>query len=243
MTDVNITQDANLTTNTSPALTDRLLLVRNSDSVLTDITPDQFMKILNLLTADSSPLAADKIITYDAVDGVVKSVLLSALFTSPVLTTPQINDTSSDHQYVFAASELTADRTVTLPLLTGNDVFVFADFIQTLTNKRITPRVDTSQASHATPTLNTDSYDVKTLTAQAEAITSMTTNLSGTPTNSQKLHFAITGTAARAITWGASFESGAATLPTTTITTQRLDVGFMYNSATSKFRCMAVGSA
>lgn len=51
------------------------------------------------------------------------------------LTNPQINDTSADHQYVVAVSELTADRTVTLPLLTGNDTFVFADHAQTLTNK------------------------------------------------------------------------------------------------------------
>ena len=54
---------------------------------------------------------------------------------SPVLTTPQINDTSSDHQYIFGVSELAADRTVTLPLLTGNDTFVFNDFAATLSNK------------------------------------------------------------------------------------------------------------
>lgn len=57
---------------------------------------------------------------------------------SPVLTTPQINDTSADHQYVFAVSELSADRTVTLPLLTGADEFVFKDHTQTLTNKTLT---------------------------------------------------------------------------------------------------------
>lgn len=56
---------------------------------------------------------------------------------SPVLTTPQINDTSSDHQYIFAVSELIADRTVTLPLLTGNDTFTFNAFAATLTNKTI----------------------------------------------------------------------------------------------------------
>ena len=53
------------------------------------------------------------------------------------LTLPQINDTSANHQYVFAVSELAADRTVTLPLLAGNDTFVFADFQQTLDNKTI----------------------------------------------------------------------------------------------------------
>lgn len=68
--------------------------------------------------------------------------------TNKTLTTPQINDTSSDHQYVFAASELEADRTVTLPLLTGADTFVFQDHAQTLSNKTIkltaAPSVDHS---------------------------------------------------------------------------------------------------
>ena len=63
--------------------------------------------------------------------------ITSMTATSPVFTTPEINDTSADHQYVFAVSELAADRTVTLPLLTGNDTFVFEDHTQTLTNKTL----------------------------------------------------------------------------------------------------------
>lgn len=63
--------------------------------------------------------------------------LTNKTLTSPVLTTPEINDTSLDHQYIFGVSELTADRTVTLPLLTGNDTFVFNAFAATLTNKTI----------------------------------------------------------------------------------------------------------
>ena len=39
---------------------------------------------------------------------------------------------------MFAVSELNADRTVTLPLLIGNDEFVFKDHTQTLTNKTLT---------------------------------------------------------------------------------------------------------
>ena len=58
-----------------------------------------------------------------------------------VLTLPQINDTSSDHQYIFAVNELAADRTVTLPLLTGNDEFVFKDHAVTMTNKTLTSPV------------------------------------------------------------------------------------------------------
>jgi hypothetical protein len=111
---------------------------------------------------------------------------------------------------------------------------------QTLTNKRITPRVLASTANSATPTLNTDTYDMMVITGQTVAITSFTTNLTGTPTNGQKLQIAITGTGAIALTFGASFEASTVALPTTTVTTARLDVGFVYNSATSKWRCVAV---
>lgn len=116
------------------------------------------------------------------------------------------------------------------------------DTTQTFTNKRVTPRVGTTTSS-ATPTINTDSYDVYGLTAQAADITSFTTNLSGTPTNGQKLWIYVVGTAARAITWGASFENGASTLPTTTVGTERLDVGFVWNAVSSKWRCVAAGSS
>jgi len=109
----------------------------------------------------------------------------------------------------------------------------------TLTNKRITARVST-EASAAEPTINTDNVEFHSITAQAAAITSFTTNLSGTPTENQKLWIAITGTAARAITWGADFEASTQALPTTTVTTARLDVGFVWNAVTSKWRCVAV---
>lgn len=108
----------------------------------------------------------------------------------------------------------------------------------TLTNKRITKRVGTTTSS-ATPTINTDNVDYYSLTAQTADITSFTTNLSGTPTDAQTLWISITGTAARAITWGSSFESSTVTLPTTTVSTDRLDVGFVWNASTSKWRCVA----
>jgi parallel beta-helix repeat protein len=110
---------------------------------------------------------------------------------------------------------------------------------QTLTNKRVTKRTGTTTSS-ATPTINTDNVDFYSLTAQTADITSFTTNLSGTPTENQTLWIAITGTAARAITWGTSFEASTVALPTTTVTTARLDVGFVWNTVTSKWRCVAV---
>lgn len=107
----------------------------------------------------------------------------------------------------------------------------------TLTNKRITPRI-ASTTSSATPTINTDNVDIYQLTAQAVDITSFTANLSGTPTEGQVLIVEITGTAARAITWGSSFEASTVALPTTTVTTAKLTVGFMWSGVTSKWRCM-----
>ena len=109
----------------------------------------------------------------------------------------------------------------------------------TSTTGAVVPRVLASTANSATPTLNTDNYDMMVITGQTVAITSFTTNLTGTPTNGQKLWIAITGTGAIAITWGASFEASTVALPTTTVTTARLDVGFVWNVATSKWRCVA----
>lgn len=94
--------------------------------------------------------------------------------------------------------------------------------------------------SSATPTINTNLYDAVTITALATAITSMTTNLTGTPSNFDRLTFRIKddGTA-RAITWGASFEAKGVALPTTTVISKVLTVGFIYDSVTSKWGCIA----
>jgi hypothetical protein len=110
---------------------------------------------------------------------------------------------------------------------------------QTLTNKRSQPRIG-SAASSATPSINTDNYDVYRLTAQAVDITSMTTNLTGTPTHDESLVVEITGTAARAIAWGTKFEASTVALPTTTVTTNLLRVLFLWNDVTSKWTCVGV---
>lgn len=105
----------------------------------------------------------------EVVSNSATQTLTNKTLTSPVLTTPQINDTSADHQYVFAVSELTADRTVTMPLLTGNDEFVFKDHTQTLTNKTLT------SAALTTPEVTTSINDANgaeliQITATASAI-------------------------------------------------------------------------
>jgi hypothetical protein len=75
--------------------------------------------------------------------------LTNKTLTSPILTTPKINDTSADHTYDVAVSELAADRTITLPLLTTNDEFTFNDHPQTLASKTLTlPKINDSVTDH-----------------------------------------------------------------------------------------------
>jgi len=108
----------------------------------------------------------------------------------------------------------------------------------TLTNKRISKRVITTTQS-ATPTINTDNTDIASITGLAQAITSMTTNLSGTPVAGDMLMIQITddGTA-RAITWGASFASTTVSLPTTTVISTMLRVLFQRNTANTIWDCI-----
>lgn len=105
----------------------------------------------------------------------------------------------------------------------------------------ITKRVSAAAGPGATPTLNTNSFDIFHLTALATAITSMTTNLSGTPADGDEMRISFTdnGTA-RAITWGAKFEASTVALPTTTVISTRLDCRFQWNTETSKWRIWSV---
>lgn len=115
---------------------------------------------------------------------------------------------------------------------------------QTFTNKRITKRLTSVSGAGATPTTNTDTADIFEFTALATAITSMTTNLSGTPLNGDMVQFMFLDNAtARAITWGTSFANGGlVNLPTTTVISTMLRVLVQYQTTASlnKWVCIAV---
>jgi hypothetical protein len=83
--------------------------------------------------------------------------------------------------------------------------YITASSTTTLTNKRITKRIVTVTMT-ATPAINVDNGDVFQITGLNTAITSLTANLTGTPTDGQMMLMEITdnGTS-RAITPGASF--------------------------------------
>ena len=143
--------------------------------------------------------------------------------------------------YRSAANTLkTDDNLIVAGAGSASGSVVTVDSTQSLSNKRLAPRVTTITSS-ATPTVNTDNCDAVTITALTTAITSMTSGLSGTPVNFQKLMIRIKddGTA-RSITWGASFVSRGVTLPTSTVISKLLTVGLVYNSVTSTWDCVAV---
>jgi len=100
-----------------------------------------------------------------------------------------------------------------------------------------------SITSSATPSIDQKLTDQFNITALAANITSMTSGLTGaTPTDGQKLMIRIkdNGTP-RTITWGASFtSSGVATLLATTVANKTHMVGLVYDSAISKWVCVAV---
>ena len=145
---------------------------------------------------------------------------------------------NADEDYEIGTASMAVNAVSSLKI---NDVAVpTISSTSTFTNKRTTARVWTA-ANDATPDIDSDDYDAVTITAASAAITDV--NMTGTETNFQKIIFRIKddGTA-RAITWGDDFEDAGVALPTTTVISKLLTVGFIYNTVTSKWGCVAVGN-
>lgn len=167
------------------------------------------------------------------------------LATSPTLITPTLGAAlaTSINGNIFTTGSSTytgtAAATYTFPTATATIVGTAAT--QTLTNKRVTRRLTTVNAPGATPSTNSDNDDIANFTGLATAITSMTTNLTGTPVNGDLLEFRFTDNGTPAgITWGASFGSTTVTLPTTTVASTILRVLVEWNSVASLWQCIAV---
>lgn len=114
---------------------------------------------------------------------------------------------------------------------------------QTLTNKRLSPRINAQTTTSSPWAWNSDSYDQQSFSALANALTINAD--AGTPTDGQKAMFRFKddGTA-RALTWTAgtskSFRAIGVTLPTTTVANKTTYVGCIYNSADSRWDAVAV---
>lgn len=160
--------------------------------------------------------------------------------TAPQITTIELGN-ASDTTLSRSAGGVLAVEGVAVPTISSTS---------TLTNKRMTRRVVTVNAPGGSPTTNTDNVDIQIFTGLAAAITTMTTNLSGTPVNGDMVEFQfVDNGTARAITWGTSFVNGGlVSLPTTTVINTLLRVLVEWQTTTStapvtstnKWVCIAV---
>lgn len=97
----------------------------------------------------------------------------------------------------------------------------------------------TSTTSSSTPTPNCDNEEIYILTALAVGATFGA--VSGTPTNGQRLLIRIkdNGTA-RTLGWNSAYRAMGVALPTTTVISKTMYIGFIYNSTDSKWDCVSV---
>lgn len=108
----------------------------------------------------------------------------------------------------------------------------------TVQNTRINPRVNTITSS-ATPTPAGDTTDEFTVTAQAAGATFAAPT--GTPVEGQKLMIRIKDNgSAQTLAWNAIYRAGTdVALPTTTVISKTMYLGFVYNATDSKWDLLA----
>ena len=139
------------------------------------------------------------------------------------------------------SSAVTTSHDYKLSGVTTTDKAVSLTGTETLTNKRINPRLVTA-SSYTTDTgtsLNIANCDQFEVTAQAGAL--KLNNPGGTPLGGQKLTVRIkdNGTA-RALTYDTQFRAMGNALPTTTVLSKTLYMGFIWNATDSKWDLVAV---
>lgn len=152
--------------------------------------------------------------------------------------------TATTNNFIVAVSSAWASRTVaqvkaTLALDNVDNTSNATErtATRTLSGARITKRV--VQVSNTTSwTIDSDAVDYAENTGLTGNVT--LNNPTGTPTVGQTLWASITGTASRTISYGTAFEDSTVIRPTTTSGTAPIDIGFRWNSATSKWRCVAM---
>lgn len=140
---------------------------------------------------------------------------------------------------IVKASGTSAFTAVTAP--TGT--IVGTTDTQTMTNKRVTPRVSSTTSITSPLAWNSDNFDQYAATAQAVALTINAD--AGTPTDGQKIIFRFKDSGvAQTLSWttgtSKSFRAIGVALPTTTVASKTVYVGCIYNNADSRWDAVAV---
>lgn len=172
--------------------------------------------------------------------------IVEVKYTEPILGTP---DTSVNLQDIYGnfIQVTTVPSYVPKKFIDGfaidttNKILYYYDFTNNVWLGTGSSRV-VSATSYTTDTgtsLSVATADMFVITAQAGAL--KFNNPSGSPTQGRKLIIRIkdNGTA-RALTYDTQFRAIGTTLPTTTVLSKTLYMGFIYNSTDTKWDCVAV---
>ncbi len=170
------------------------------------------------------------------VDFDLNAIFLGTAIFKKLVTLQDATDNTKQGVFDLSAITTATIRTWTMPNASGTIPTTAST--STFTNKRITERVGTV-ASSATITPTGDTVDLYTVTALAAAATFAAPT--GTPTNGQKLMIRIkdNGTA-RTLAWNAIYRNMGVTLPTTTVISKTMYLGFIYNSTDTKWDLIAL---
>lgn len=137
------------------------------------------------------------------------------------------------------ASDTTLSRSSAGVIAVEGVVIPSISSTNTLTNKFITPQVQSvaDAGGTLTPVSITNDVVIATALSQATTIAAPT----GSPVQGERLVIRLkdNGTA-RALTWNAIYRAIGVTIPTTTVISKTVYCGFIYNSTDTKWDCVAV---